>query len=59
MKNIIGVVCVLMGAISWYAPGWNGFLFQASTDVTTGEGRIIAAIFFIGGLILIFMPSEK
>ena len=50
-------------AFSLLWPGEVGFLmrhfFEASKDVTTGEGRIIAAVLFVGGLLLWFLGSNK
>jgi len=43
----------------WYFPTWNGFLFDSSLDMTTGDGRIIASILFVGGLLLWYLPQEK
>ena len=49
-------VCAL-GA--WYFPQWNGFLFESSGDITSGDGRVVSAIFFVGGLLLWYLPKEK
>ncbi len=39
--------------MSWIAPEFSGFFFD-STDVTTGEGRIIGAIFLVGAALVWF-----
>ena len=41
------------GLMSWIAPEFSGFFFD-STDVTTGEGRIIGAIFLVGAALVWF-----
>ena len=43
---------------TWYFPRWNGFLFEPSTDITIGDGRIMATIFLVGGLLLWYLPQE-
>ena len=45
--------------LSWFFPDWNGLLFAPSPEVGLGEGRIVAAILFVGGLILWYLPSER
>jgi hypothetical protein len=45
------------GACSFLFPGFNGVLFERS-NVTTGEGQILGAILFVGGLILLAMTRK-
>lgn len=39
-------------------PQWNGFFFPPS-DISLGEGRIIAAVLFVGGLILWYWKQKE
>lgn len=43
----------LLGMAEIFAPGWNGLLAQAS-QVTPGESRIIASVYFVGAGLLWF-----
>jgi hypothetical protein len=52
------VILFVWAAIAWFFPQWNGLFFEASKDITTGEGRIVAAVFFVGGLLLWFLGSR-
>jgi hypothetical protein len=45
-------------ALTWFFPHWNGLLF-GSSDATTGESRIVAAVLFVGGLLLWFLAPSK
>jgi hypothetical protein len=59
MYHKFWAVFLFFSALSvWFFPGWNGFLFESS-NVTAGEGRIMAAIFFVGGLLLWYLTPEK
>jgi hypothetical protein len=49
------VLLFFMAVAAWYYPQWNGRFFEPSKDVTTGEGRIAAAVMFVGGLLLWFL----
>lgn len=49
------VVLFVMAATGWFFPQWNGAFFEPSKDMTTGEGRIVAAVLFVGGLLLWFL----
>jgi hypothetical protein len=49
----------VMAATGWLFPQWNGAFFEPSKDVTTGEGRIVAAVLFVGGLLLWFLGSPR
>jgi hypothetical protein len=53
------VVLFVMALIAWLFPQWNGTFFQASKDITAGEGTIVAAILFVGGLLLWFLDSSR
>jgi len=43
----------------YFFPQWNGFLFGPSVGITTGDGRIISSILFVGGLILWYLPNRS
>jgi hypothetical protein len=49
----------IMASIAWFFPQWNGLFFEASKDITTGEGRIVAAVLLVGGLLLWFLGSPR
>jgi hypothetical protein len=51
------VILFVMAALAWFFPQWNGIFFEPSRDMTTGEGRIVAAVLFVGGLLLWFLGS--
>jgi hypothetical protein len=53
------VLLFIMSSMTWFFPQWNGLFFEASKDVTTGEARIVAAVLFIGGLLLWFLDSLR
>lgn len=46
-KNGVAVLFAGIGVASWIWPTFNGILFEPS-QVSVGEGRIIAAIFIVG-----------
>jgi hypothetical protein len=61
MAKALGIGLIIGGIGSWYFPQFQGVFFEPA-NVTTGEGRIIAAILFVGGLLLYFLspkPSKK
>jgi hypothetical protein len=45
------IVLFLLASVAY------GSIFEYSKDITTGESRIIAAILFVGGLLLWFSPK--
>jgi hypothetical protein len=53
-----GIGLIVAGALSYLFPGFNGFLFERS-NVTTGEGQIVGAILFVGGLILVALAQKS
>jgi hypothetical protein len=53
------VLLFIIASIAWFFPQWNGLFFEPSKDVTTGEGRIVAAVLFVGGLLLWFLGSPR
>ena len=53
------VVLVISGVISYYFPQWNGFIFGPTLDITSGDGRIVGLILFVGALLLWYMPSKE
>jgi len=53
------VTLFIMASVAWFFPQWNGLFFEASKDITTGEGRIVAAVLFVGGLLLWFLGSPR
>jgi hypothetical protein len=42
----------------WFFPSWNG-LFVDPSGISLGEGRIVSAIFLVGGLILFYLPKQN
>jgi hypothetical protein len=54
----VAVFFLVMAVANWYWPRFNGVFFETS-DVTDGEGRIIAAVFAVGAAILWFMNPPK
>ncbi len=56
-KQVFAIILIASGIISYSWPGFNG-LFSDAANITTGEGRIIAAIYITGGLLLWFLPSK-
>lgn len=56
-KQAIAIGLAVYSAVSWYAPGFGGVLFD-EVEVSTGEGRIISAILLVGAAILWFMPER-
>jgi len=55
----LGIGLIVGGIVSWFFPKFQGVFFGPA-DVTTGEGRIIGAIFVVGGLLLCFLsPGES
>ena len=57
MKRAFAVGFLIVGAVNWHWPGFNGYFFPPS-DIAIGDGRIIAAILMVGGAILWFMPER-
>jgi hypothetical protein len=53
------VVLFVMAATCWFFPQWNGVFFEPSRDVTAGEGRIAAAVLFVGASLLWFLGSPR
>jgi hypothetical protein len=53
------VILCTTASLTWFFQQWNGLLFEASKDVTTGEARIVAAVLFVGGLLLWFLGSSR
>lgn len=54
MNRGVAVILAILGAESWLWPQWNGTLFPPS-DVSTGDGHIIGAIFIVGAVIVWFI----
>jgi hypothetical protein len=46
MNKSIAIGLAFAGAISWYWPGFSGYLF-APSNVGVGEGRIVGSIFLL------------
>ncbi len=57
-RVIWGIVAMFLGGQSWLNPNWNGYLFAASTDISSGDGHIIGAI-FLSAAIVMFGTSGK
>lgn len=54
----IGIGLIIGGIGSYFFPGFNGFFFEPS-NMTTGEGQILGAVLFVGGLILIAIDRKS
>jgi hypothetical protein len=52
------VVLLSVSGIAWLFPTWNG-IFVGSSQMTTGEGRIIATLLFVAGLLLWFLDRPR
>ena len=52
-----GFALIAAGICSYLFPGFNGVLFERS-NVTTGEGQMLGAVLFVGGLILLAMTRK-
>lgn len=53
----LSVGLMLGGLLSFFFPEFNGF-FSDPLKITIAEGRIIGSILFVGGAVLLFMPSD-
>ena len=58
MNKAISIAMLVAGLLSWFAPSFNGFLFEPS-NVTDGEGRIVGAILTVGAAILWYIRADK
>lgn len=47
INRIVSAGLLVAGLTSWITPGFNGLAFDAS-DVSSGEGQIVGAIFMVG-----------
>ena len=56
-KRRWAILLIVFGLMYWFFPGWNGFFFESS-DISMGEGRIMASILLIGGVLLYYLPSS-
>jgi hypothetical protein len=54
----IGIGLIIGGIGSYPFPGFNGIFFDRS-NITTGEGQILGAILFVGGLILVAIARKS
>jgi hypothetical protein len=57
MNRSVSVGLACLGFLNWYFPGFDGMLSGAAR-VSTGDGRIIGAIFMVGAAILWFTPRK-
>jgi hypothetical protein len=57
MKRTIAGAFAGVGIASYYWPSFAGMLV-ADVAVTAGEGRIAAAVYFLGAAVLWFMPER-
>jgi hypothetical protein len=58
MARTWGIILIAMATMEWSFPGWNGIFFERR-NITTGEAQIIAAVFFVGGLLLFFLGPRN
>jgi len=56
-KKSWGIALCLIAGLVWLFPQWNGIFF-APSDISTGNGRIIATILFVGGLLLYYTNPQ-
>ena len=53
------VALFVISWMAWFFPWWLEPFFEASKGMTTGAGRIVAAVLFVGGLLLWFLGSSR
>jgi len=58
-KKLVSVTLMVSAAFSWYFPTWSGLFFSTPQDVTSGDGRIVAAILIVGGLLLWYTKEDR
>jgi hypothetical protein len=58
MKDNWAIALIMGSAGAWFFPQWEGLLFDP-VSISTGDGRIIAAILFVGGLLLWYLPDKS
>ena len=58
MNKSIAAMFMIVGLCTWASPGFNGIFF-APSDVSVGDGRIIASILISAAAILWFMNPQK
>lgn len=56
-KKRWSLILFFLALSSWFSPKWH--VPESSMDITTGDGRIMAAIFMIGGLLLWYSKEER
>lgn len=58
-KRTWSIALFALAFLSYFFPAWNGIFFDASQEITLGDGRIQAAIFVVGGLLLWYQEEKK
>lgn len=56
--KIWSMLLFAFAGMSYFFPEWNGLLFDASS-VSQGESKILMAVYFVGGLLLWYMPQKS
>ena len=57
MHKSFAYVLFAVATSVWFFPGFNGILFSPS-DVSVGEGRILSAVIFVGGLVVLLLGKK-
>ena len=57
-KKTWAIILAALGVSQWFFPQFNGMFFDSS-NVSLGEGRIVASVFFVGALILWFWKADN
>lgn len=58
MSKSFAYVLFGIAALVWFFPGFNGILFEPS-NVSVGEGHILSAVIFVGGLVVLLLVHLK
>jgi hypothetical protein len=58
-SRTLAVLSAMNGFMSLFWPNYTGFLSANVPPITSGEGRIAAAIYLVGACILWCMPARK
>ena len=56
-KKTLAWVLIIAGGIGYFFPEWQG-VWLSSSNITAGDGRIIATLLFLGGLFLYYLPAS-
>jgi hypothetical protein len=56
MNRVISIGFIVAGIMSYFWPGFNGYFFPPS-EISAGDGRIVASILLVGAAILWFIRT--